>query len=415
MVAIASALALGACREAEPPAPREAEKPLLVGHEDNLLSLVRGAVVTHRTGEALLRASAAMAIDGDPLTYWATPPDDLEETMVVALPGPAEIRRIGISTGALRPATAAGIVRFDASTDGTTFVSLGEVHVEEKGETWIDVTPTRAVFVRATTIAPFRDGARSVRVADILAAGTNTDSASRPAIEGFWEINGMAAHFRSEGSTVRGLVAEREPMALDGAWQGRVIRLAWTRGAERGVAALGVDAASSHLNGVLWHVRSHRPFFWTTWFGQWTPGGDAPSGTPTDPMRDFLDAEGRYPLYALEFDGPRLRPGSEPAVERLAALIGENAPQRFRFVAYHAGMKSADEDMRLTEARLGALRDALRKAGADPGRAAFVPRGRAALVNADADELPWAPLHVLLNNRIDLELVRESRPDGGSS
>jgi hypothetical protein len=393
----AAVVLLAACREASPPA---ADRPVIGTDGDNLLTLARGAVVTSRTGEASLHASAVQAIDSDPSSYWATPPGDLEETMTIALPGEARIRRVGVSTG-LTDRHLAKTLRFEASADGDSFEPLATVTLERGGEAWSDA-PATARYLRVTTLAGFTEAPGHLRVPTLLASGTLRPS-PRPAIDGGWMINGVEAWFESSGNAVRGATAEVPPRLLEGGWDGRILRLAWSRRNDRGIIAAVADPAGRHLNGILWYLEAHRPFFGTTWFGSRADVKE-PASAGVPPQTVFLRSDGRYPLYGLSFAGDQLSPHSGRAVEALASLIVRSEPGRLRFVAHHVGTETAESDRRLAAARLDRLREALRGAGVDLSRVEFAAAGReAALATNDR---PWTPLQVILNNRIDLELVR---------
>jgi hypothetical protein len=216
-------------------------------------------------------------------------------------------------------------------------------------------------------------------------------------------INGVDAWFETRGDGVRGVTRESPPRLLEGGWDGPVLRLAWSREKEHGVIALTVDPAGQHLNGLVWYLWAHRPFFGTTWFGRRAPRAEPPSGG-TPPQTVFLRSDGRYPLYGLSFEGGQLTPHSSRTVQGLASIIGRSEPGRFRLVAHYVGTGSAESDRRLAAARLDRLRAALRDAGIDPSRVEYAAAGRDAVLGAN--DRPWTPMQVVLNNRVDLEIVR---------
>jgi hypothetical protein len=266
------------------------------------------------------------------------------------------------------------------------------------------VTRSTPRFLRVTTVDAFAPSASFVRVPALLAAG-EVAPFQRPPVDGAWTINGVDAWFRSSGDAVRGVMAGDPPRLLEGGWEGPLLRLAWSRGNEHGVVALTVDPEGRHLNGILWYLEAHRPFFGTSWFGTRSETPEPPSrGTP--PQEIFLRSDGRYPLYGLSFRGEALSPHSAPVVDGLASLIGRSEPGRLRFVAHHVGTETAESDRRVAATRLDRLREALRGAGADVSRVEFHPAGRAMALSAN--DRPWTPLQVDLNNRIDLELVRRA-------
>lgn len=391
----AAIVLLAACSE---PAAPPADEPLVTPEGANLLTITRGAVVVGRTGEATLSASAVHAIDSDPVSFWATPPGDADETMTVALGGEAEIRRIGLSSGLARRDLVRS-VRFEASPDGAAFRPLGTVVLDEPGEAWKDVAPVSARYLRISTLPDGKP--KQLRVPVLLASGSLRQS-PRPSLDGGWTINGFDAWFETRGDAVRGVTRETPPRLLEGGWDGPVLRLAWSRGNEHGVLAVTVDPSGEALNGMLWYLWAHRPFFGTAWFGKRSTAAAPPSaGAP--PQTVFLRSDGRYPLYGLSFAGEQLTAHSSRAVQELASFLGRSEPGRFRLVAHYVGTGSAESDRRLAAARLDALRSALRAAGIDPSRAEWAAAGRAAAESAN--DRPWTPLQVILNNRVDLEIV----------
>jgi hypothetical protein len=400
---LAAALLLAAgCREPVAPA---VEKPVVQAASENLLTLPRGAVVIARTGEAWLGVSAIQAIDTDPASFWATPPADVSETMTIALGGEAEIRRIGFSRGGRGKTNLARTLAFEHSLDGGTFAPLGTVTMGTEPDAWTDVAPARARFLRVTTVDGFVPSPQHLRVPTLLATGSLKES-PRASIDGGWTINGVPTWFESSGNRVRGVTREDPPRLLEGGWDGRVLRLAWSRKNEHGAVALVLDPAGRHLNGILWYLWPHRPFFGTSWFGVRTAMEPPPMAGPS-PQTIFLRSDGRYPLYGLSFEGEQLTPHSTPTVQGVASLIGRAEPRTFRFVAHHVGTETAEFDRRLAAARLDRLRAALRDVGVDLSRVEFEAAGRTAA--STANDRPWTPLQVVLNNRIDLELTSPQR------
>lgn len=399
---LASMLLLMACG-AETPPPPPAPPHLLRGEsEDNVVALVNGAVVVHRTGEAGLDASAIRAIDSDPESVWATPPGDLDETMTVALRAPATIRRIGFSAGTVKSGALAAGLRFEASMDGVSFQVLGSVELDGDRERWLDLTPVRAAFLRVTTLPPTALGAQVALVPTILASGDPDDS-TQPSIDGTWTVNEMTVVLHSAGPVVLGASDEATTRGIDGGWDRGLVRFIFSRGNEVGVGIIAVGAGGQHLNGMIWYRNPGAPHFGTTWFGERSGAPRARADVP-DVMDAWLRNEGRSPLFGLSFDGERLVAGSAPVVDRLATLLRANPPGLFRFRAHEVGNGTLEEDLRLAEAKLESLRQALRSAGVDPARAEFVAGGRSEALREP--DTPWTALQERLNNRIDLELAR---------
>ncbi|HVR44128.1 MAG TPA: discoidin domain-containing protein [Thermoanaerobaculia bacterium] len=403
---LALTLLLAAAR-CDRPADSSSDRPLLLDPPESLLSITRGATLVHRTGEYDLQVSPLLAIDSDPRTWWATPMEDPDQSATFALAGIAEVRRIGFSTGTFEGYRAPRSIAFESSLDGSSFSPLGRVRLDDYGEAWLEVPPTPTLYVRVTTDEGFHPEARQILVPTLFVEGSEPAAAPRPDASGGWRINGFHAVFDAGESIVRGVVLEDPPRSLEGGWDGRLIRFAWAREAERGVGAATLDSEGKALGALMWYLRPDPPFFGASWTGSRASSGSRPQGGP-DPMEVFLRMDGRYPLYGLEFEGTKLREGSAPAVRRLAEALRARRPGRCRLVAHHVGSDSAEADRRIAAERLESLRAALIAAGADLAGTELVASGRAEAVSAP--DRPWTPLQVRLNNRIDLVVTE---PDGG--
>src|SRR5207245_9066119 len=111
----------------------ETKAPDDTPERQSLLDLSRGAAVLSRTGESMLQFSALQAIDGDPGSWWATPPRDLPQSMIIALPARSRIDAVGIRTVAGGRFTA-GHVQFDGSLDGRQLTPLATINSAESGD-----------------------------------------------------------------------------------------------------------------------------------------------------------------------------------------------------------------------------------------------------------------------------------------
>lgn len=409
--AVALPILLAACDRgaSESPNPAAAADELLIPEaNDNVAALVNGAVVVHRTGETNLALSAIRAIDSDPESWWGTPPGDISESMTLALRSPSTIRRIGYSTGIVRSAALASGLRFESSLDGVSFSELGTVRLDEPGEAWEDVSPTRAAFLRVSNLPPMKAGAELALVPAVLARGDAERTSIDPrTIEGTWNVNEIVVTFERSIDAVRGWSNEATTRGIDGGWDDGIVRFAFSRGNEVGIGVIVPDSRGEHLNAMMWFRRTGPPHFGTTWFGSRSTAGPVAAEMP-NVMDAYLRNESRFPLFGLSFEERRLRPGSIVTVRRLVSLLQSNPPGLFRFRAHQAGLASEQEDRQLAEAKLQALREALQSAGADPARAEFVAGGRAEAVREP--DTPWPAVQRRLNNRIDLELVRAEPP-----
>lgn len=293
---------LAACQRAKPPiqpAPgARAAKRADVDDPGSLISIVRGATIVSRTGEALFETSAAEAIDSDPGTYWLSPPHDFPQSMVIALPARARIDRVGLRT--MEHSYTANRVQFESSLDGTTWKALATVIGRETRDAqWFDVAPTEAAFLRVTAVDP-KPTRKHVRLLSLLARGTELEPPRPGPIEGCWALNGRAARFAQRGAHVVGALALGNlPLFLDGGSDGRIVRFVWIRGNDYGLALMSVSPDGKHLTALSWHEEAIPLFRAESWFGQ-------AGACPTVPLREdvalaLLQRVGRYSAFALRF------------------------------------------------------------------------------------------------------------------
>ena len=383
------------------PAPPAETASILRDTDPNLLTMLNGATVVSRTGEASLGLSALHAIDGDHSTVWAVPPGDLEQSVTIALGREVMLERVGIHFGAMRTPQPARSLRFEGSRDGTEFAPLGTIEAEEKPENWLAIEPVAATHLRVTILGAFGENSINAQVPALLADGETRSLPPVPNLRGRWRINNFEATISTAERIVEGVTTEDPPRVFRGAWDGRAVRFAWSHGLEHGVGVLVADPQGKVLNAMMWHLKAHPPFAMPAWFGERT---GEPEGVVTAPpiMDVFFRTEGRFPLHDLVFEGAALLPGSERTLQSLVELIEANPAGTFRFAAHYVSEGTEQEDLEMSKGRLESLRSGLTRLGLSPELA-----GYDAAVRRDLRDLPWTQAELLLNNRIDLELTRQ--------
>ena len=264
-------IALAACRPEAPPGPqRPAAAKAETDHGDDaerasLTNIARGATIVSRTGEAFLGVAADATIDGNPGTFWANPPHDLPQSIVIAFPARVRIDRVGLRTA--RVEYTANHVSFDASPDGASWRPLTTITAAATSAAqWFPVTPADASFLRVTAV----DGRPAdLRLFSILAQGAELEPPHPGSLEGCWSVNGGPAVFEKRGGRIVGAVSVgREPIFLDGGGDGRVYRFVWIRGNDYGLALITVSPDGKHLTGLVWHEEAIPLFRADSWFGQ---------------------------------------------------------------------------------------------------------------------------------------------------
>lgn len=389
----------------EEPIGQAAPAPLSYDEGPNVLSLLRGATIVDRSGEASLEFATMLAIDGQAASVWYTTPKNLEEWLVAELPTAAEIEKVGVSLGHLAPISAfVRTVKFEASMDGEKWSDLGTFEFAlRKGNQLHEVSPVEARFVRVTTLTNHGSDLLSL-VPTILVWGRETSEWQRPSIEGRWLLNDQKADLRVEGSRVYGIVDLDPPMFLDGAWDGRVARFAWMRGPNWGVGILAASPGGSRLDGIWWYETfvDAGNELGTPWFG--TRIGPAPEfDVATSAIAQMhIERNGVFPVFGLVFDdeGSFDRGASEHAIGFLHQAITSFPQYRVRLEVSELRSNDPARNLEVSRSMATSLREGLVSAGFPADR--FV-------ITGIGSERPYPasafPLHHVMYSRVDFSLT----------
>lgn len=412
LVLLAVAIAVAASCAKEPP-PQPAQKGKRPGKTRSLaekgpddsadrvsiINIARGTTVVSRTGEAILETSAIRAIDGDPISYWMSPPRDLPQSMIVRLAAKSRITRVGFRTDEALPVSH---VQFDRSTDGVTFVPMMTAKCAETADAqWFDVTPAEATHLRVTMVdSPVR--LQDTRLGSILARGNELEPPRAGLIAGCWSVNGRALRLEHKDGRVTGaMTVGRLPIQIDGGFDGRVYRLSWIRGNDYGYTLATVAPEGGHLSAMEWHEEAIPLFFGDSWFGEHAAcGGVVPFDAET-PVK-LLRRTGRYSLFGLRFrdDGSLDREASAATLQWLVSYLQSAGVSRF--VAHEFRRGNAAANRAFAQRELDSLRAELQRAGAKfDAVAGFVAQGS----DAPRQEPSNEPMRVIYST-IDLEIRR---------
>ena len=363
----------------------------------SIMSMARGSTVISRTGEALLEASAVRAIDGDPSSYWLSPPHDLPQSMTVALAARSRIDKVGFRTDAGLPVKT---VRFERSLDGAAYTEVASVKSAQTIDAqWFDVTPAEATHIRVTMVdSPV--ALQDARLRSVTVRGTEVEPPRPGDAAGCWSVNGSAASLERAGNRVFGtLHAGDTPLQLDGGFDGRTYRLHWIRGNDYGYAMFTVSPDSKHLSGLEWHEEAIPMFFGDSWFGDRVPCGARERFDRDMPVK-FFRRSGHFSLFSLRFrdDGSLDERENAATLQWLARVLPSIS---VRVVAHEFRRSSAAENRSFAQRELDALRDALRRAGAKIENIEFVAQGSAAARQEPVTE----PMRAIYST-VDLEIRR---------
>lgn len=390
-------------RSPRPNQPQAAQKPRAAIIDPQVLNLLRGAVMTERSGEHDLNSSALMAIDGDLHRAWVTPPGDPRQHCTIVLPARTRIESVGFSNLFVNQAMrAAGQLQLERSADGITFAPLQTITTTKlANDQRFPVKPVEALALRATILGTVGD-AQAAELPELIIRGSELEAPSRGPLGGTWKVNELTARLAEEGTHIYGVVGQDPPMLLDGAWEGRYGRFAWIRGKQYGVGLLTLDRSGRHLNALWWFEEAITPYFGMPWFGSRT--GSALPRAVSEFADRSLQHQKKVPLYQIAFDeANRLTPESMPALDRVREMVARHSGKRFRMVAHDVRGHSPAADQRATDAQIESLRQAFAARGIDTSRVSFVSAGS----TRSRDPIDPPIYYALLHSRVELEVIEE--------
>lgn len=384
-------LALAAC-DRTPPAPAGTANEAERLENDNLLNLVFGASVLDRDNEAHYEASVVHALDGTNWTGWAPAPGG-QLGAVLALPAPARLHQLGV-TMAMATDRPPVPIRFQTSLDGKSWSAPieAEARFDRREPQLFDAKDAHARFVR------FAVGRKeSLIVLSLHATGSETEPFVQPSIEGCWEINHEPARFARNGSRVTGSIGD---MVIDGGTDGRVYRLMWLEGPMWGYAAVTITPDGQRLTGIRWHEDVNPKHTGDRWIGRRAPCNAFGTIVGRAEADAILRRAQTWRLYGIRFDREDhiVEAESASALDLAAQIVREG--HRLRLVAREFRESTEEKNRARCQRKLDAVRDALRRRGADLSRVEF----RVAGSEKDPLNLDFTSLRAM-SSAVDLQLV----------
>lgn len=390
-------LLISSCDRTEPRAEARTRAPAAEPAEkNNLASILRGAAVVSRTGEASLDFSALAAFDSDRGTVWSTPPVNLEQSVTLALPVRSRIEEIAVWNDSTLAARAIRTFEFATSLDGETFSKPTRFQVPKQAAAHPFPFPLEASFVRFTTIDTYGE-TTVLDVPSIEVRGVELEPFRPRSLAGGWRINEAPAFFEESGSRSRGVIELDPPMYIDGGWHERIFRFLWVRGKKEGVGFFTIDPSSRHLSGFWWFATPARVSSGLAMFGE--KQSDGPASTEiANVMKSHLERTHRIPLLQLSLH--RSVDENASILRELVALISANPSARFVITSRNWAGHTFEERQRDAERQLASFRQIFSKvAPQTPANLSFAAVGEKEIPQ-DSDQ----PLPRLLMTRLELEL-----------
>lgn len=391
-------LLISRCDRVEPPAeetktPAPAVEPT---EKNNLASILRGATIMSRTGEASLDFSALAAFDSDRGTVWSTPPVNLEQSVTIALPVRSRVEEIAVWNDSTLAARAIRTFEFSTSVDGETFSEPRRLQVPKQAAAHLFPFPVEASFIRFTPIDTYGE-TTVLDVPSIEVRGRELERFRPRSLAGSWRINDAPAFFEESGSRSRGVIQLEPPMYVDGGWHERMFRFLWVRGKKEGVGFFTLDPSSRHLSGFWWFATPARVSSGLAMFGDKQSDGGASTDT-ANVLKSHLERTRRIPLLQLSLHKSVEENAS--ILREIIALISANPSARFVIASRNWTGDTFEERQRLAEQQLASFRQMFAEVAPQTlANLSFAAVGEKEIPQ-DSDQ----PLARLLMTRLELEL-----------
>jgi len=224
-------------------------------------------------------------------------------------------------------------------------------------------------------------------------------------ISGTYDTKYSKFHIRQQGTALVGCYEFHEGL-LDGAIEGRLMKLTWREGKNSGPVVMVFNPDGKSFRGYWWRQGQERMQPGGTWDGSKTSSqvGGCPhwSGSLGGELKKQLASEGRVKVYGILFDlnSANIKAESKPVLEEVLGMMHGEPSWKLTIEGHTDSTGSTDYNQKLSLRRADAVKTWLVDAGIDAGRLQTKGFGSAKPVADNASEMGRAQ-----NRRV--ELVRE--------
>jgi outer membrane protein OmpA-like peptidoglycan-associated protein len=224
-------------------------------------------------------------------------------------------------------------------------------------------------------------------------------------ISGTYETNYSKFHVRQQGTALGGCYEYNEGL-LDGAIEGRLMKITWREGENSGPAVMIFNSDGKSFRGYWWRKGQEMEPPSGNWNGSKNSSqiGGCPhwSGSLGGELKKQLKDEGRARVYGILFDlnSANIKAESKPVLEEVLGLLQSEPSWKLTIEGHTDSTGSSDYNQKLSLQRADAVKAYLLGAGIAAGRLQTRGFGSAKPVADNASEMGRAQ-----NRRV--ELVRE--------
>lgn len=227
-------------------------------------------------------------------------------------------------------------------------------------------------------------------------------------ISGTYATNYHDFHVRQQGTALVGCY-EWDSGVLDGAIEGRVMKITWREGedgSQMGPAVMVFSPDGRAFRGYWWHSGNELKLPDGEWNGTKKSAavGACPhwSGSVSGELTKSLSSTGRARVYGILFDidSATIRPESKPVIDEVVASLESEPTWQLTIEGHTDSTGTAEHNRVLSQQRADAVKAYLATAGIDAARLQTVGFGASQPVADNASELGRSQ-----NRRV--ELVRD--------
>ncbi|MDP3480446.1 MAG: OmpA family protein [Desulfoprunum sp.] len=235
--------------------------------------------------------------------------------------------------------------------------------------------------------------------------GDRPEPGKSPVISGTYSTSYANFHVRQQGTALAGCYEYNDGL-LNGAIEGRVMKITWQEGPEsKGPAIMVFSSDGKSFKGFWWHEKAQNSPA-GTWDGSKTSDtvGSCPhwSGSLGGELQKQLEATGRARVYGIRFalDSAVIQPDSYPILVEIADVLKADTALRLAIEGHTDATGAADHNQPLSEQRAASVKTYLVEKGIADDRLSTSGFGPAKPVADNDSELGRAQ-----NRRV--ELVRQ--------
>jgi outer membrane protein OmpA-like peptidoglycan-associated protein len=221
-------------------------------------------------------------------------------------------------------------------------------------------------------------------------------------ISGTYDTKYSKFHIRQQGTALVGCYEFNEGL-LDGAIEGRLMKLTWREGKDSGPVVMIFNPDGKSFRGYWWRTGQEKKQPGGTWDGSKASSqiGGCPhwSGSLGGELKKQLASEGRARVYGILFDlnSATIKAESKPVLEEVLGLLQGEPSWKLTIEGHTDSTGGYDYNLKLSLQRADAVKAYLLAAGIEAGRLQTRGFGSAKPVADNASEMGRAQ-----NRRVEL-------------